>query len=117
MSKEQQKQKQKDQRLYKTYGITLLEFNLRLDAQNGVCACCGTLPGTGRLCVDHLHQKGFKSMSPENKRKYVRGIVCFMCNTGFKAFEKTIDGPRNRRSLEGTYKYFKLYPLKGEVNG
>ena len=83
--------------------------------QNGVCWICETLPKSKILCVDHAHIIGYKNMRPEEKRKYVRGLLCYMCNTGLKGFEKTINGPRNRQSLEGTYKYFQRFPLKGEV--
>lgn len=110
-------EKQKDQRLRKTYGISLEEFNDKLAVQGG-CAiegCCIGRSMNGVLCQDHIHIRGFKKMSPEEKKKYLRGIVCFMHNTGFKSFEKTIDGVRNRLSLEGTYKYFQQYKLKGEL--
>ncbi len=104
------KDEQKNERLLKTYGISLAEWQLM--AKNG-CEVCGRTDGA--LCVDHIHQKGFKVMSAEDKRKYVRGIACFLCNTGFKSFEKTVSGERNRKSLEGTYRYFTKYKLKGEV--
>lgn len=115
LNKEEKKLEAKAARLYKSYGISLSRWERMLEDQKGVCACCETLPGTGRLCVDHIHVKGFKKMPPEEKRKYIRGLCCFMCNTGFKAFEKTIDGKRNRQSLEGTYKYFLKFKLKGEL--
>ncbi len=114
-SKEKQKIIAKNNRLYKTYGITISDYIMILNAQGGVCACCGKLPGSGRLCVDHLHVLGFKKMSPDDKRKYVRGICCFMCNTSFKSIEKTKDGKRNREHLEGIIRYFSKYPLKGEI--
>lgn len=104
------KDKNKDRRLKRTYGVDLKWFNDR--AKNG-CEVCGRTEG--RLCVDHVHIKGFKKLPPEEKKKYVRGVCCFMCNTAFKAFEKTVDGERNRKQLENTVKYFKKYPLKGEV--
>ena len=103
------KDEQKNKRLLKTYGITLKEFQEK--SKNG-CEICHRKEG--RLCQDHIHQKGFKKMPPEEKRKYVRGSLCFMCNTALKGFEKTIDGRRNRKQLEGTYLYFKKYRLKGE---
>ncbi len=106
--------KEKNKRLYKTYGITLEEWEKLLKEQNGVCAVCKDLPGKGILCVDHVHIKGFKKMEPEDKKKYVRGLCCFLCNTGFKGFEKTSDGRKNRQRLEGTYKYFTKFRLKGE---
>lgn len=107
-----QKQLQKDKRLYKTYGITLEDFNTILNDQKGGCAVCGR--SEGRLCVDHIHILGFKKLQPEDKRKFIRGVVCFYCNTSFKGFERTRDGIRNRQQLEGTFKYFQKYRLKGE---
>ncbi len=108
--------KQKNKYLLSKYGITVEEYNKILKSQNGVCAVCKGLPGKGRLCVDHLHILGFKKMKPEEKKKYVRGLVCFMCNTSFKSFEKTKDPIRNRQMLNGTLEYFSKYPLKGELN-
>lgn len=109
-----QKDKAKDQRLYKTYGITLEEWNAMLDKQEGVCYICKTMPKSGVLCVDHEHVAKFKAMKSEEKKQYVRGLLCFLCNTGLKGFEKTSDGKKNRQRLEGTYEYFKVFKLKGE---
>ncbi len=105
----------KDKRLFKTYGITFADWEVLFKKQHKVCAICKTMPKSGILCVDHIHIKGFKIMPSEEKRQYIRGLLCYMCNTGLKGFEKTIDGKRNRQSLEGTYTYFKKYKLKGEI--
>ena len=107
------KEKQKNARLLKTYGISLKEYNKMLDDQGGVCYICEMVHP--RLCVDHVHILGYKKMDQKNKKRFVRGILCFMCNTGLKAFEKTKDGKRNRKQLEGTYKYFQRFKLKGEI--
>lgn len=111
----EKKDQAKSKRLWDTYGITIKEWDLLLKQQNGVCAVCKALPGKGILCVDHIHVKGFKAMPPIEKVKYVRGLVCFMCNTGFKSFEKTVSGTRNRQALHGTFEYFQKYRLKGEL--
>ena len=103
----------KDKRLYKTYGIHIDYWQALLESQGGGCAICKRKDG--RLCVDHIHQKGYKKMPPEEKIKYVRGILCFLCNTGLKGFERTSDGGRNRRSLIGTFEYFQVHCLKGEI--
>lgn len=95
--------------IYKTYGINDFQYYKMLT--HG-CEICGRK--TGRLCVDHIHVRNFKKMLPSEKRKYVRGLLCFMCNTALKGFEKTCDGKRNRLQLDGTYKYFQKYCLKGE---
>ena len=57
----------------KTYGLTVEEYNIILQNQNGGCAICGAKIGNGskRLGVDHNHITG-----------KVRGILCNACNTG-----------------------------------
>jgi hypothetical protein len=49
-------------------------------------------------------------MSPEEKKKYVRGLACFLCNVSIK-YEKSGHG---RQILEGMIKYFTKYKFKGE---
>lgn len=99
-------------RLYKTYGITLTEWGMKFDNQNGVCWICKKLPPSGRLCVDHRHIKNYKKMGPEDKKKEVRGLLCFMCNTGLHGIEKRNNA---REILEGIYKYFKVFKIKGDL--
>lgn len=57
------------------YGITLAEYDARLSAQGGVCACCqSAAPGypSGRsFAVDHDHETGV-----------IRGLICSKCNKG-----------------------------------
>jgi 5-methylcytosine-specific restriction endonuclease McrA len=53
------KERDRDKRLRKTYGITLDQYNQILDAQDGKCAICGR-PATDfktSLNVDHFHFK------------------------------------------------------------
>lgn len=60
----------------KNYGLAPGQFQVMLDAQNGVCASCGypetaTFRGRPRaLHVDHDHTTG-----------QVRGLLCTGCNT------------------------------------
>ncbi len=109
------KEREKHNRLYKTYGLTLLEWQQMLREQGYACWICKEMPKSKILCVDHVHKKGFKVMEPEEKLKYVRGLLCYKCNTGLKGFDKTCNGEENRRRLCGTYDYFKEFPLKGEI--
>jgi hypothetical protein len=44
------------QRLYKTYGITLLQYEEMFRDQGGGCKICGRPPATRRLHVDHDHK-------------------------------------------------------------
>ncbi len=64
----------------KKYGLTADEWQLILDAQGGVCAICKKMPPSGRLNVDHEHVKGWKKMPPEQRKLYVRGLLCWTDN-------------------------------------
>lgn len=60
---------------YRTqYGITLKDYDLLYEQQNGLCAICGTdTPGGPgeRFRVDHNHETN-----------EVRGLLCNNCNRG-----------------------------------
>ncbi len=59
------------QSLARKYGMTVVEYQIRLSAQMNVCAICeGINLGGRRLCVDHEHSTG-----------KVRGLLCSSCNT------------------------------------
>jgi hypothetical protein len=58
-----------DRRMRQRYGITGVEYDSMLAAQNGRCAICRSLPGRRRLHVDHCHKTGA-----------VRGLLCVNCN-------------------------------------
>lgn len=58
------------------YGMTLKQYDIMLETQNGVCAICGhsettinRFGGVDRLCVDHNHITG-----------RLRGLLCHNCN-------------------------------------
>ena len=69
-----------DQRLRRTYGITIEDYNRMWEKQSGVCAICHRPPPLRknrngeilqqRLYVDHDHTLGT-----------VRGLLCSSCNT------------------------------------
>lgn len=71
---------QRDAYLKRTYGISQNDFIDLLNTQGGVCFICGNPPKTRNLHVDHLHVKNFKKLPPEEKKSYVRGLLCFQCN-------------------------------------
>jgi hypothetical protein len=71
---------QRDRRLLRTYGITTEHYNELLAKQGGVCAVCGGTAKTRALHVDHEHVKGYKAMLPRDKRRYIRGLLCYQCN-------------------------------------
>jgi Recombination endonuclease VII len=56
-------------RRLKRFGMSLLEYELRLARQNGACAICKKIPTRRLLCIDHCHKTG-----------KVRGLLCTPCN-------------------------------------
>lgn len=61
----------RDQRLVKTYGITLAEFHKLLEEQNNACAICGM----------HLANKGMNThIDHDHETNEVRGLLCRSCN-------------------------------------
>lgn len=75
------------------YQLSVEQYDAMLDAQNGLCACCGRpetrkLPsgeGVARLCVDHDHRccSGDTSCG-----KCVRQLLCAGCNFAVGLVEK-----------------------------
>ena len=62
------------------YGLTLADWEALYNRHNGACWICGKAPSTGRLNIDHAHVKGWAKMPPQERKKYVRGLLCFVCN-------------------------------------
>lgn len=67
----------------KRYGLTEAEWRAMADVQNHACYVCRLEPKKGRLCIDHEHAKGWKKMPPEQRKLWVRGLLCFFCNTRY----------------------------------
>lgn len=69
------------QRRFRVYGVTDEYFQNLLVAQNNACAVCyKPFERSKQVHIDHEHVKLFSKMKPENKIKFVRGLVCFFCN-------------------------------------
>jgi hypothetical protein len=70
------------------YGLTEDEFRRMLEAQNYTCPICRKTPnpskdGKVRFVVDHYHAKRWKQMPPEERKTYVRGLLCWYDNRYF----------------------------------
>ncbi len=65
------------------YGLTVEEWHAILERQGGVCPIMGTVPSTGRFVIDHEHVKGWKAMPPDERKKYVRGLVSWYANHAY----------------------------------
>lgn len=78
--------KRKAQRLRK-HGVTLMQYQAMLTAQNGKCAICGYADQSAPNffpVVDHCHES-----------KKVRGLLCMNCNQGLGKFK---DDPERLRA-------------------
>jgi len=70
----------------KVYGLTLEAWTrlvedcpVQADGDAG-CMICGKLPPSRVLVIDHEHVRGWKQMPPEQRKKYVRGLLGHTCN-------------------------------------
>jgi hypothetical protein len=93
----------------KKYGITREEWQLMYDAQGGACAICAKAPPSGRLNIDHEHAKGWKKMAPEQRKQYVRGLLCWTCNLYILGRGVTL------ARLENAVRYLKRFTLRGHA--
>lgn len=72
--------------LKQVHGLSLSDFNILLEMQGGVCACCkkpesAILHGKKkRLAVDHCHETGL-----------IRGLLCSKCNTAIGLMDNDVD--------------------------
>lgn len=73
------------------YGLSEAEWRVMADAQGEACFVCIQKPTKGRLCIDHEHVKGWKKLAPEHRKLFVRGLLCFRCNTTFVGRGITIE--------------------------
>jgi len=75
------REKQRDLKLRKAYGITLQDYNDLNEFGNKVCCICEKPCPSGRqLAVDHDHSNGV-----------VRGLLCIKCNKGLGNFNDNIE--------------------------
>lgn len=88
------------------YGLSYEEWRRMADEQKEACFVCEQRPRKGRLCIDHEHVKNWKKMAPEHRKLFVRGLLCFRCNTTFVGRGVTIE-----RS-EQVVRYLKLYAAR-----
>ena len=67
------------QKTVERYGITVDEWLALLHNQGWCCPVCRKHKGV-QWTTDHEHVRGWKAMPPEQRRRYVRGILCRHCN-------------------------------------
>lgn len=84
-----------ENKLWRRYGITKIQYKLMLKSQNEVCAICGKMETKKQhgkvqiLSVDHDHITG-----------RIRGLLCFDCNTKLGTLENKDWLRKAKRYLE-----------------
>ena len=78
----------------KKYGLTQEDWIRIYESQNGCCPVCGN-PLTGRTNIDHFHARQWSKKSDADRKKFVRGILCFFCNKYYLGRGVTIERLRN----------------------
>jgi hypothetical protein len=61
------------------YGLTVLDWLGLLKDQGWRCPICRKA-GAVKWNTDHDHVPGWKHKTPEERRRYVRGVLCAYCN-------------------------------------
>lgn len=60
------------------YGLSVDEWQAIVDRQGGRCPICHR--DDAPMVIDHEHVRGWKKMPPEERKLYVRGVICSWCN-------------------------------------
>lgn len=69
-----------DLRLKRKFGISLDDYNLMFEKQQGLCAICNRPEKNKKLAVDHCHATG-----------RVRGLLCSKCNQALGMLDDNIE--------------------------
>ena len=79
------------------YGLNLDEWVAMYDKHDGCCWVCGKEQSEDAraMNVDHEHVKGWKAMPASERKKYVRGLLCYMCNRFRLTRGTTLETARN----------------------
>jgi hypothetical protein len=83
------------------YGLTVEEWLRMLMAQGWVCPICEK--GQRRWNTDHEHVAGWAKLPPEERKKYVRGVLCWHCN------HKIVSNLRDSGVVQRVANYLKAY--------
>lgn len=88
-SKSETKTKYRNAFLKREYGITIKEYDIMLEKQNGVCSICKRFrlfQDKEYMAVDHCHKTG-----------KVRGILCSNCNRALGLLEDNLEFLENAK--------------------
>ena len=77
------------------YGLSSDEWVEIFKSQGEVCKICKKESKTGQYVTDHAHVKNYKKLHPEERKKYVRGILCWWDNKQIVGRGVTIEKLQN----------------------
>lgn len=99
------------QQTLKKYGLSEEEWIKLYNKYGGRCHVCLKKPKnpTRAMHTDHEHVKGWAKMPPEERKKYVRGLSCYVCNR-FRLTRGT-----NTGTAKNLYAYLKRYQKSKEA--
>lgn len=91
------------------YGLTAKEWRAMFRGQKNACAVCKKKGNW--FAIDHEHVRGWKKMTPSDRRRYVRGILCYWCN-----FRYAGRGITSEIALS-VHRYLKAYEDRRDKDG
>lgn len=104
----------KNQRLIRTYGITLVDYNQMLVAQNGVCAICRRPPRTRALNVDHDHKLvRTRILAGQN----VMGLWTARADLRGSSIAEKFSGNRKKAAVQQVLRWLKKKSVRGLLCG
>lgn len=65
------------------YGLSFSDWFSMVQEQGWRCAVCFREPANGKLVIDHEHVPKWSKMKPDDRKKYVRGLLCSWDNWQF----------------------------------
>lgn len=86
------------------YGLTVGEWLQLLADQGWICPICEK--DKQRWNTDHEHVAGWAKMPPEERKRYVRGVLCWFCN------HKVVGSLRGATMVARVAKYFEAYEAR-----
>lgn len=78
----------------KKYGLSLDNWKELLRTQGYRCPVCKRILEK-RINIDHNHVRGWRKMTDENRKKHVRGLLCFFCNKYYVGKAITVEKSEN----------------------
>lgn len=75
------------------YGLTESDYKIRWLLQGERCPICGR--SDAPMVIDHEHVRGWGKMKPEQRRKFVRGIICSWDNRWIVGRGATVENLRS----------------------